>query len=93
MLQHLGGQAGCEILERRDLAKLDGEMRGEAARLSKEKAPEALVGEIAAERYEPDAARKEAEWKIIPGLWEWMIHARTSEVGVLHEECLRHGSR
>lgn len=59
-----------------DLAKLEEELRGECSRLAPGKTPAVLVGEIAAERYEPDAARRDAEGKILPGLWEWMIHER-----------------
>src|SRR5262249_60324043 len=59
-----------------DLAKLEEELKRETSRLAPDKTAAALVGDVAAERYEPEAARRDAEGKIIPGLWEWMIHER-----------------
>lgn len=59
-----------------DLGRLEDELKRETSRLEPDKTAAALIGEIAAERYEPEIARRDAEGKIIPGLWEWMIHER-----------------
>jgi hypothetical protein len=59
-----------------DLARLEDELKREIARFAPGKPATAVVAAIAAERYEPEAARREAEGKLIPGLWEWMIHER-----------------
>jgi hypothetical protein len=59
-----------------DLSKLEGELRGEAAHAASDKTAATVVGEIASERLEPYLARAQAEGKVIPRLWEWMIHER-----------------